>query len=785
MEAPALSDTQLNALATELDTLYADTQASMGQADLDYIDHLKNYSLAIKKHSDELFTTAKGKNGYGKAIVLRGLHTLLEFSIGHVILHGAFDHLYKNHTGRFHSSHYQWQFAVDTEAWKTMHHQNHHPFTNIKSLDHDLGYGLFRISESQHWWGHHLIQYPLIAAILGSHSAYFSLYTSYSAGAINGKPWHKLSTYKKGMGVIKQEWLRSYMKEPLAASAGKGIKQPWHMAKTAVGNLLGNMVGYDYLITLLLLEHHSHNVSLYEPQKRAETKGEYYHRQILATTNFIPNTQLDLYLQKLLSEVNFANPPSFRVFYEALDTHLEHHLFPDLPGNRLREIVPAVQQILSRYGLPYHILPFEEAVPDIFKRLGSRTFPIAKKNETLLSLIKMPQTLAQRLYYGVTYRNPPTPWYLGKLRKDLTAVKVLSAKVVTQLESDNTKNNAEATAFTLALPKNWQHMTWPAGSFVSVQVLINGKNYIRQYSLTQAKTHSHEDVQTLDIVVKRIKNGVVSNYLNDHIKAGDTLNLYRTPQGESGFIMPLPQQERSKQTATNHAVSAPAEPTGQQRDLLLLAAGVGITPIMSMLRFVNQHYPKRHIKLLYFNRHPEWVIFKHEIADICKNNQHISVAMYYSPSSTLPKTVKQAYISKDLLVNSVPDISKRTIYVCAPTGFINKVTGYLRELDFDMQHFHQEMFKPPELVTDTHASYRYHKVVFSKSAKSMTINENTTLLAAAKKMGIPVMTGCERGLCKACVCSKSQGKTSLETDTLLDKITLCNAFARSDLVLNI
>lgn len=770
---PELSDSQLNALAHELDTLYSDTQANMGQADLDYIAHVKDYSLAIKKCSDALFQSKQNiTQSYKTGVVLRGLHKLLEFSIGHVILHGAFDHLYDDDSGEFHSSNYQWQFAADTTAWKTMHHQNHHPFTNIKGLDHDLGYGLLRISESQNWWGHHLIQPFVVAAIMGSHSAYFSLYTSYSAGAINKKPWYKPRTYKRGFEVLKAEWLDSYVREPLKSTFAKNqqtkgvfdkVKSPLNALFHASGNFLGHVFGYNYLILLLLLEHHSHNATIYEPQKRSETKGEYYHRQIMATTNFIPNTRLDLYLQSVLTDVDFPNPPTFRVFYEALDTHLEHHLFPDLPGNRLREISPKVKEILTRYGLPYHLIALDETLPDMFSRLGTRAIPVAHKNERLRDLIKMPRQLVSRLLHGTSYRTPPTPFYLGKLREDLTPVQVLKS---------TPEINDNARTFTLALPPHWQNMTWAAGAFISIQVSIAGKNQIRQYSLTHAN-QPKQGIQsnTLTFTVKRVENGLVSNYLNDHIKQGDTLTLFRKPQGEAGFVMDVAKYQKANRNTP--------------RKTLFLAAGVGITPIISMIRALQASDTATDAQLLYFNRHPDSVIFHNDIKTL-HDTGAVSASLYFSPSKAQANNIKQAYISKALLTQDVPDLHERDVYICAPAGFIDKTKGYLRELNYDMANFHMEMFQPPELAQDPEASYRYHQVTFAKSGKTISINENTTLLAAAQKAGVSVLTGCEKGLCKACVCPKLSGETSLDvTQGKLEKVTVCNAMPLSDVVLNI
>lgn len=735
-----MTDAQLNAMARDFDQLYNKTLKKIGSEDLDYVRNVKAYSRAIKRRSDALLSHPDTDKAFRKAVILRGLHILLEFNLGHITMHGSYDQIPDG--GEFHSSRYKWDFAIDGEAWKTMHHQNHHPYTNIKGLDHDIGFGLFRLNDSQGWWGHNLLQVPGFSLILLTHLAYFSIYTSYSAGAIEGKKWNRLGTYKKAFDVMAKDAVRSYLTEPTKARS--------RFLPTAAGNLLGNIFGYDYTIFLLVLEHHAGGVSLYEKLDRTETKGEYYFRQFTATTNFVPNARIDLFLQNILEEVDFADRPDFRVFYGALDTHLEHHLFPDLPDNRLREIVPEVKEIAARYGLPYNIIPFETATKQLLQRIGINSAPLARR-ESPLSLVKSPRKLAQRLYYGLTYREPAEPFYLGVLRNDLRPTPVLASESVI---------GGQARSFQLEIPTSWQKMEWPAGAFISVQVEIDGESYIRQYSLT----HSSAQAQTLDITVKRIGGGLVSNYLNDHVRAGDSLTLFRKPQGEEGFVME----------------AAPSKP-------LFIAGGVGITPIMSMIRKAAHDDALDNAQLLYFNSDAESVIFHEEIQSIAAASG-LQAQFFYSPSRSQPAGLATAYISKELLEEQVPDLPERTIFICAPDGFISRTKGYLRELDYDMSGFHMEMFKPPEVDRDQSVSHTYHTVKLLKSGKEITINANTTLLDATRSLGVEVLTGCEKGLCKACVCPKVKGTTQLEgddPDEFLDKITICNALPRSDIELNI
>src|SRR5699024_2766064 len=101
-----------------------------------------------------------------------------------------------------------------------------------------------------------------------------------------------------------------------------------------------------------------------------EPAVQYHDPLIRATRNFLPSTSMDDALARILAEeVPFADRPDLRIFYGGLDTHVEHHLFPDLPPSMQRQIAPEVRAIAARYGLPYNETPLLETVPLIAKTL--------------------------------------------------------------------------------------------------------------------------------------------------------------------------------------------------------------------------------------------------------------------------------------------------------------------------------------------------------------------------------------------------------------------------------
>ncbi|UUM29116.1 fatty acid desaturase [Acinetobacter colistiniresistens] len=734
-------------LVLELKALYDTTKAKVGDEDLAHIRNVAAYSKAIKARSDKLIQQGGKPNAVMRGSVLGALHILLEFSeLGHNIMHGSYDHL--PNCGEFHSERWVWGIVADPHEWRVMHHQNHHPFTNIVGKDHDIGYSFLRLKPGQSWYGHNIIQFPLLWSIALTPSYYFTFVTGTSAARTEGRRVLSKETLAQSFKLIKQHALKNFIKEPLSVS-------PKRVLPTFAGNYASTVLGYFLTTAVLLLEHHAPNVELFSDPGDDESEEEYFRRQILATSNFTPYADLDHYFKKLLAEeVRFDNPPPFEVFYGGLNTHLEHHLFPDLPCNRQREIQPRVKQLCLKYGLPYNVTPFETVVPYMIKNIFKLTLPTGELEQGKpTKILKKPMELLRRIAYGTRYKQPDIMTYLQKPLFYNVPVKVVA--VYPQAEGQALKVHLEK-------PLGWEEVTWEAGAFISVRVEVDGQSLVRQYSLLK---DSIDAGNSLEITVKRVADGRVSNYINGHIKTNSTMIVVGTPQSSPDFIMKeVPQQS------------------------LFLAGGVGITPIISMLRKAHREAPDSRGTLLYFNRNESSIIFEHELREIADASgfdvQFICDAL--NSEDAHRGQMQQAKLSPELLSTLVPDITQREVYVCAPPGFIAASKSMLLDLGLPETQFHTESFTAPSVEHPTDG--KDHVIQFARSDVEIIVDGGTTLLEAARQAGVHIASGCERGLCRACVCNKLEGLTHLDEhkaspDT---RITTCNSLPRSDrLVLDV
>ena len=726
-------------LANELQDLYQRTKALVGDDDLAHIRNVTAYGRAIDSRRAELLQDGSPK-AVSRAVVLEMLYRLLQFSeLGHNIIHGSYDHL--PNSGEYHSDRYEWDFNVDIQQWKVMHHEGHHPHTNIAGRDHDLGYSVARAMAGQDWFGHHVLQLGLIAGLIVTAPQAAPFVLGNVTRHVKGDRFFSLDTLRSPVRVAARDALNRYVREPLSTGS--------KFLPALLAGYLGGVAGYMSVFFLVAIEHHAGELEMFPDPGPDETTDQYYARQFRATRNFDRSPELDNFLEKILvEEVPFENRPDFRIFYGGLDTHIEHHLFPDLPPNRQREIAPTVREIAARHGLPYHQTPLLQTVRLFLNAMTGLSLPTGEREYgQLRRLLVQPRSLIRRVAFGAAYKELPESPYLDKPRFYNVPVKVLSAEAIAQ---------GQALRVRLQKPRGWDYVHWDAGAFVSLRVEVGDEVLVRQYSLV----HDSDGSDAMEICIKRVADGRVSNRLNETVRAGKHVTLVGIPTATGGLTM----------TTVPHKS-------------LFIAGGVGITPIISRLRKMAREAPGSDAVLLYFNRDDQSIIFESELRELAASSD---VQIYFfTDKPTNRPGITQGQFSEILVKRYVRDVADREAYVCAPPAMIELAERDLTGLGVNPAKFHTESFTPPTLARPADDGHRY-TVSFRRSERSIEVDSATTLLEAASRAGIRVPTGCERGLCRACVTPKLSGTTQLETDgPKLDRITVCNSQARSDVELDL
>ena len=241
--------------------------------------------------------------------------------------------------------------------------------------------------------------------------------------------------------------------------------------------------------------------------------------------------------------------------------------------------------------------------------------------------------------------------------------------------------------------------------------------------------------------------GVSSNYFHDDVHEGDILQL-RAPSGHF-HIDDL-----------------------SQAPVVLIAGGIGITPMMSMLRWCVQHQPQRPVHLFYGLRNSTEHAFKADLKDLAKSapqvqvQVHVHVHVVYSKplaTDTQPDDFQHVgHIDIELLKRSLPHGAYQ-FYVCGPPAMMESVVPALSQWGVATPDIHFEAFGPasvrlPETPLATQAPV---EVRFARSGRTLTWNgTESNLLDFAEKHGIAVESGCRSGSCGSCLTTLVSGSVT-------------------------
>jgi glycine betaine catabolism B len=291
------------------------------------------------------------------------------------------------------------------------------------------------------------------------------------------------------------------------------------------------------------------------------------------------------------------------------------------------------------------------------------------------------------------------------------------------------------------------------GQFVTLELNINEESILRSYSISSPPSRSH----SLEITVKRVPAdspqlpcGLVSNWLHDRLQVGDFVNL----SGPLGKF-----------------TCAPTPPP----KLLLLSAGSGITPMMSMSRWIADLVMPADIVFYHCARTPQDIIFRQELELMSARlpNFHLALSTTQSPlgQSWYGLTGR---LNASVLHTIAADFLERTVYVCGPHGFMQGTKELLTGLNFPMHNYYEESFgapsKPAPAIPHaspskpTDAVSRSPLVVFSKSAKEISGDGSESILELAEQAGIKIRSNCRQGVCGACKKHKLTGEVRYETE---------------------
>jgi ferredoxin-NADP reductase len=300
------------------------------------------------------------------------------------------------------------------------------------------------------------------------------------------------------------------------------------------------------------------------------------------------------------------------------------------------------------------------------------------------------------------------------------------------------------------------------GQFVQLTIEpTSGKPATRSYTIASSPGR----IEHLELTIKREEQGLVSRYLHDTVKEGDLLKI-AGPSGMFTF-------------------------TGEEADsIVLLSGGVGITPMMAVLRYLSDIVWPGDIYFVYSAHESADYVFRQEIEWLERRNDKLRVIATMRRSPGTEWSGPEGRITKELLQQSVPDLVNRRIHVCGPPGMMASMKTMLADLGVPAANVHSEAFGPAAMkpapaavaATPTRGSSSpattpaATTITFSTSGKSAPLQLDESVLDAADAAGVTIPSSCRSGICGMCMTHLLQGQVTMAVEDGLDPADKAKGF---------
>ena len=287
------------------------------------------------------------------------------------------------------------------------------------------------------------------------------------------------------------------------------------------------------------------------------------------------------------------------------------------------------------------------------------------------------------------------------------------------------------------------------GQYVGIGLRIDGRWHWRSYSLTSIP---RRDKKLISITVKATPEGFLSTHLVNGVKPG---TIVRLASAKGDFALPDP---------------PPAK-------MLLVTAGSGITPVMAMLRSIQQRGHDCDIVHLHSAPSANDVIFHDELRALEGDREAYRLH--------LQLTDEQGHFDLDSLDGIVEDWKERPTWACGPPAMLDALEKAWADAEVPDGQLHMERF----VIARTDKGGEGGTVRFAVSDKTIEVDGATSLLEAGEKVGIQMPFGCRMGICQTCVLPLESGNVrdfrSGAEHGEGDRIQTCVSAASGDCVINV
>jgi glycine betaine catabolism B len=309
------------------------------------------------------------------------------------------------------------------------------------------------------------------------------------------------------------------------------------------------------------------------------------------------------------------------------------------------------------------------------------------------------------------------------------------------------------------------------GQYLNLSLKVDGKKVNRSYTIASPPSR----VGYCELTVKREDRGTSSRHLHDAVREGSLLDV-SAPSGRFTF-------------------------TGTEADsIVMIAGGVGITPLMAKIRYLTDVGWPGEIHLLFAVKTEPDIIFRDELDTLRRRfpNLRVTVTLTRDRGTSWPG--QRGRISPELLNRVVPRLWERRVHICGPGEMTESIIQMLKDLDVPDEQIRVESFTragrpeptasqaaPDEVggavVTTPGAAVPASSIApgpeasitFARAGKSKQISAVETVLEASEDLGVDIAYDCRAGICGQCKTKLLAGRVVMDVEDALDPVDRLNS----------
>jgi ring-1,2-phenylacetyl-CoA epoxidase subunit PaaE len=318
--------------------------------------------------------------------------------------------------------------------------------------------------------------------------------------------------------------------------------------------------------------------------------------------------------------------------------------------------------------------------------------------------------------------------------------------------ADVRKETADCVSISFEIPQDLvEAYRFTPGQYLTLRATIDGQDVRRSYSIS-----SGSDDGECRVAVKKVENGLFSTWANEQLKKGDELQVM-TPMGSF----------------------CPELDSTQSKHYLLIGAGSGITPLISIAKSVLVSEPKSEVSLIYGNRHFQQIIFRDELEDL--KDLNLGRFRVFHVLSGEPNDIalfhgridngKIEGFLKTFLAKSKVD----SVFLCGPQEMTENAKQLFLSSGMEADQVHAELFntaqpmkKQAEKKEEDTSNWCEVSVIMDGQQTDFKMHMDYPVLDAAQKAGMDIPFSCKGGMCCTCRAKVLEGKAEMLVNYALE-----------------